>query len=88
MGEQARRTVLHGPDPQAGQVHRATGGLSDARKGDTAPAAPSDQLRPRPDLDGAEPGALGPLADERETERLAPANGEDGASLPAESSDG
>lgn len=76
-GEQTRRTVEHGPDPTAGAERRVPGGLSDARS--EAADRPREDAHPRPlaDLDGAEPGALGPVADERETERMAPQSSQD-----------
>ncbi|MFZ5721289.1 MAG: hypothetical protein ACOY5Y_17655 [Pseudomonadota bacterium] len=76
-GEQTRRTVEHGPDPAAGGARRASGGLSDARSEAADHPPQDDHPRPAVDMEGAEPGALGPEADERETERLAPASSQD-----------
>lgn len=77
MGEQTRRTVEHGPDPSAGGPRRVPGGLSDARNEAADHPHVPEHPRPLADLEGAEPGALGPEADERETERLAPESSQD-----------
>lgn len=77
MGEQTRRTVEHGPDPAAGGAERAPGGLSDGRSEAADQPHVEEHSRPLADLESAEPGALGPEADERETERLAPASSQD-----------
>lgn len=76
-GEQTRRTVEHGPDPAAGGARRVPGGLSDARSEAADRPHVEDHPRPLVDMEGAEPGALSPEADERETERLAPASSQD-----------